>query len=123
MAAPGALIFLCSLFLLFSDLHGAAGDKATVSVKAVTAIAHTDDNFICATLDWWPRDKCNYGMCPWYDSSIINLVSTQETCVLFLILSICISISCTINSTDFCMHLTSMQDLYNPILYNAVKGN
>jgi heparanase 1 len=45
-----------------------------VSVRAVTAISHTDDNFICATLDWWPRDKCNYGMCPWYDSSILNLV-------------------------------------------------
>jgi heparanase 1 len=78
MAAPARALILCALpiLLLFSgqSAAAAAGEKATVSVRAVTAISHTDDNFICATLDWWPRDKCNYGMCPWYDSSILNLV-------------------------------------------------
>ncbi|KAG1341993.1 putative Heparanase-like protein 2 [Cocos nucifera] len=49
------------------------GDKVTVSVKAVTTISKTDDSFICATIDWWPKEKCNYGMCPWDSSSIINL--------------------------------------------------
>ncbi|XP_051215082.1 heparanase-like protein 2 [Lolium perenne] len=75
MAAPAGAIFLCALaiILLFPGPSAAAGEKATVSVRAVTAISHTDDNFICATLDWWPKDKCNYGMCPWHDSSILNL--------------------------------------------------
>ncbi|KAM0829670.1 hypothetical protein ACQ4PT_066734 [Festuca glaucescens] len=89
MAAPAGVLFLCAihiLLLLFPGPSAAAGEKATVLVRAVTAISHTDDNFICATLDWWPKDKCNYGMCPWHDSSIVNL------------------------------------DLYDPILYNAVKA-
>ena len=21
--------------------------------------------YVCATLDWWPRDKCDYKRCPW----------------------------------------------------------
>ncbi|KAL1362956.1 hypothetical protein AAHE18_03G116700 [Arachis hypogaea] len=31
-----------------------------VKVKGVTNIAITDENFICATLDWWPSNKCDY---------------------------------------------------------------
>ncbi|EMS63819.1 Heparanase-like protein 2 [Triticum urartu] len=75
MAAQAAgTLFLCILVLSGAPYAIAAGgEKATVSVRAVTAISHTDDDFICATLDWWPRDKCNYGMCPWHNSSIINL--------------------------------------------------
>ncbi|XP_008805083.2 heparanase-like protein 2 [Phoenix dactylifera] len=59
--------------LLFSSFSLGLGDMVTVTVKAVTTIAQTDDNFICATIDWWPKEKCNYNMCPWYNSSIINL--------------------------------------------------
>ncbi|CEL93533.1 unnamed protein product [Vitrella brassicaformis CCMP3155] len=22
--------------------------------------------FVCANLDWWPEDKCDYGICPWH---------------------------------------------------------
>jgi heparanase 1 len=81
------LPLLAAAFLvLFSGLHPAAstaaagGEEATVVVKAAAAVSRTDDNFVCATLDWWPRDKCNYGMCPWYNASIINLViTTPET--------------------------------------------
>ncbi|XP_020151022.1 heparanase-like protein 2 [Aegilops tauschii subsp. strangulata] len=74
MAAPAGVLLLCLLVLSGPPYAAvAAGEKATVSVRAVTAISHTDDDFICATLDWWPRDKCNYGMCPWHNSSIINL--------------------------------------------------
>ncbi|KAJ8752719.1 hypothetical protein K2173_007029 [Erythroxylum novogranatense] len=46
---------------------------ATIVVHSSTPIAETDDSFICATLDWWPHDKCNYNQCPWGYSSVINL--------------------------------------------------
>ncbi|KAL2337316.1 hypothetical protein Fmac_011762 [Flemingia macrophylla] len=42
-------------------------------VNGVTSIATTDNNFICATLDWWPANKCNYGDCPWGQTGILNL--------------------------------------------------
>ncbi|XP_064958196.1 heparanase-like protein 1 [Musa acuminata AAA Group] len=62
------LLFL----LLFSGLSPTLA-ATVVSIKAVTTIAKTDDNFVCATMDWWPPDKCNYGMCPWGNASILNL--------------------------------------------------
>ena len=32
------------------------------------------DRFVCATLDWWPHDKCDYGRCPWGGaSSLLSL--------------------------------------------------
>jgi heparanase len=49
-------------------------DEATVIVKGSTRIAETDDNYVCATIDWWPPEKCNYNQCPWGQASILNLV-------------------------------------------------
>jgi heparanase len=49
-------------------------EEATVIVKGSTRVAETDDNFVCATIDWWPPEKCNYNQCPWGRSSILNLV-------------------------------------------------
>lgn len=49
--------------------------RASILVNGNQEKAETDDNFICATLDWWPHDKCDYGHCPWGYSSINNLVS------------------------------------------------
>ncbi|RZC58538.1 hypothetical protein C5167_005841 [Papaver somniferum] len=49
------------------------GDDVKVTVKGVTSIGTIDDNFICATLDWWPEAKCYYGQCPWGKSGIMNL--------------------------------------------------
>ncbi|CAN6470100.1 unnamed protein product [Victoria cruziana] len=62
------------LFLGFSWL-GLAQDieEASVRVRGTSTIAETDDNFICATLDWWPPEKCNYGNCPWGEASVLNL--------------------------------------------------
>ncbi|KAL5679592.1 hypothetical protein ACJX0J_005977, partial [Zea mays] len=48
-------------------------DEATVIVKGSTRIAETDDNYVCATIDWWPPEKCNYNQCPWGQASILNL--------------------------------------------------
>ncbi|KAL4318818.1 hypothetical protein GQ457_18G014750 [Hibiscus cannabinus] len=49
--------------------------SGTVSVNGTASIARTDDTFICATLDWWPPEKCDYGTCSWGRASLLNLVS------------------------------------------------
>jgi len=68
------LLFLASLRLALSQdvEHG------LILVEGIQAIAETDDNFICATIDWWPHDKCDYNYCPWGDSSAVNLVSILD---------------------------------------------
>lgn len=53
-----------------------AGDGAAV-VDGTTPIAVTDDDFICATLDWWPPEKCDYGTCSWGLASMLNLVKVR----------------------------------------------
>ena len=58
--------------LCFSSL--CAADDVKVFVKGVTSIAKTDDNFVCATLDWWPSEKCDYNQCPWGKAGLLNLV-------------------------------------------------
>ncbi|XP_043704735.1 heparanase-like protein 1 isoform X2 [Telopea speciosissima] len=68
----GFLLF----FLMLSSVHGVlAQDLAdtTIVVKGTTRIAETYHNFICATVDWWPPEKCNYQQCPWGESSVLNL--------------------------------------------------
>ncbi|KAK9207870.1 hypothetical protein WN944_000219 [Citrus x changshan-huyou] len=71
------LSFLC--FWLFwaghSSFRTASGNviEGTVFINGTVAIAKTDDNFICATLDWWPPDKCDYGTCSWGRASLLNL--------------------------------------------------
>lgn len=46
---------------------------AKIVVDGNTTVAEIDDNFICATLDWWPPTKCDYNQCPWGNASVINL--------------------------------------------------
>lgn len=48
-------------------------EEVKLRVKGATSIAKTDENFICATLDWWPDTKCNYNQCPWGRAGILNL--------------------------------------------------
>ncbi|KAL3680597.1 hypothetical protein R1sor_023553 [Riccia sorocarpa] len=36
-------------------------------------VATVEDYFLCATLDWWPPSKCDYGWCPWGNAGITNL--------------------------------------------------
>jgi heparanase 1 len=39
----------------------------------------TGEDFVCATLDWWPPDKCDYGTCAWGRAGLLNLVSESLT--------------------------------------------
>ncbi|XP_044486421.1 heparanase-like protein 1 isoform X2 [Mangifera indica] len=67
-------IFL-SFFFLFSlpAILAQEVTHPTILVDGTTTIATNDENFICATLDWWPHDKCDYNQCPWHYTSAINL--------------------------------------------------
>ncbi|TYI08469.1 hypothetical protein ES332_A09G004300v1 [Gossypium tomentosum] len=47
--------------------------NVNVVIQGSTPIAETDDNFVCATLDWWPTEKCNYNQCPWGKAGLLNL--------------------------------------------------
>lgn len=69
---------VCSWLGLAQDI-----EDASVRVRGTSIIAETDDNFICATLDWWPPDKCNYGNCPWGEASVFNLVIIVDHFFLF----------------------------------------
>lgn len=48
----------------------------TVFVNGTAPIGRVDDDFVCATIDWWPPQKCDYGTCSWGKASLLNLVST-----------------------------------------------
>ncbi|PKA46932.1 Heparanase-like protein 2 [Apostasia shenzhenica] len=48
-------------------------EDITVIIKGSATEAEIDDNFVCATIDWWPPEKCNYNQCPWGQSSVLNL--------------------------------------------------
>ncbi|KAK3039961.1 hypothetical protein RJ639_027151 [Escallonia herrerae] len=67
-------------FFTFSFICGyseALGENGTlegiVFIDGKSAIGITDTNFICATLDWWPPEKCDYGTCAWGHASLLNL--------------------------------------------------
>ncbi|XP_057968839.1 heparanase-like protein 3 [Malania oleifera] len=47
--------------------------EGTVVIHGKVPIGRTDKNFICATLDWWPDQKCDYGHCSWGHASLLNL--------------------------------------------------
>ncbi|KAI4376881.1 hypothetical protein MLD38_014589 [Melastoma candidum] len=56
-----------------------AGDVSrTVFINGTVVIATTYEDFICATLDWWPPDKCDYGTCSWGSSTLLTLDLKNE---------------------------------------------
>nr|GLL22144.1 heparanase-like protein 1 [Ipomoea trifida] len=62
------------LFLaLFPTVLTQTVEHAALVIETTARISDTDANYICATLDWWPHDKCNYNQCPWGSSSVLNL--------------------------------------------------
>ncbi|KQK19345.1 heparanase-like protein 3 [Brachypodium distachyon] len=71
----GSLWLTALALLLCADAAAAAaeGTAGVVSVDARRAIASTDEDFVCATLDWWPPEKCDYGTCSWGHAGLLNL--------------------------------------------------
>lgn len=67
-------VTLCCILLLLLFLVVSSAEDVILRVKGVTSIATTDENYVCATLDWWPSDKCDYNQCPWGQAGILNLV-------------------------------------------------
>ncbi|OVA19193.1 Glycoside hydrolase [Macleaya cordata] len=57
------------------NVEGGENVEGTVYIDGRVAIGSTDEDFICATLDWWPPEKCDYGTCSWGLASLLNLVS------------------------------------------------
>ncbi|XVF43098.1 hypothetical protein PTKIN_Ptkin02bG0012900 [Pterospermum kingtungense] len=43
--------------ILFSLLSLSLAENVKVVIQGANSIARTDDNFICATMDWWPTEK------------------------------------------------------------------
>lgn len=65
-----------ALFLLLASLQVTLSkdiEHGLLLVNGAQAKAETDDNFICATIDWWPPESCNFGFCSWAHSSIVTL--------------------------------------------------
>ncbi|XP_073098982.1 heparanase-like protein 3 isoform X1 [Elaeis guineensis] len=86
----------------------AGGSEGTAVVDGTTPIAVTDDDFICATLDWWPPEKCDYGTCSWGLASLLNLWVGGRYHLAAAMLSL-------VKGSDVC------HDLSNKVLLNAVK--
>lgn len=69
-----SLFFLAGFGKVFCSSNTSDGViKGSVVVNGNTPIAMTDDNFVCATMDWWPPEKCDYGTCSWGLASLLNL--------------------------------------------------
>ncbi|KAL2935305.1 Heparanase-like protein 1 [Bienertia sinuspersici] len=62
------LLLACIPSILSQNIAG-----ANLGVNGAHVIAETDENYVCATIDWWPHNKCDYNQCPWGYSSIMNL--------------------------------------------------
>ncbi|XP_063937738.1 heparanase-like protein 1 isoform X2 [Daucus carota subsp. sativus] len=69
----GLFIHLFIFVVCFSTTLGKNVEHAELVVDSTVVLAETDENYICATIDWWPHDKCNYNNCPWGFSSAMNL--------------------------------------------------
>ncbi|XP_050378620.1 heparanase-like protein 1 [Argentina anserina] len=63
------ILFLVSLPAFLAKEVG----HASIVVDGTVSIAHVDNNFVCATLDWWNHEKCDYNHCPWGSASVLNL--------------------------------------------------
>ena len=67
-----------SLSFVSSQADAAAeGDvtvEGTVFIDGKAPIGTIDNDFICATLDWWPPEKCDFGTCSWGLAGLLNLV-------------------------------------------------
>ncbi|KAI3701517.1 hypothetical protein L6452_26660 [Arctium lappa] len=63
---------VCFLMLLMICVDSQSHDER-LWIDGRNAIAETDSDFVCATMDWWPPEKCDYGTCSWDHSSLLNV--------------------------------------------------
>ncbi|RYR48528.1 hypothetical protein Ahy_A07g034551 [Arachis hypogaea] len=75
------LFYLVESLLSFTGvnaMHGreSSGHEAVkgIMILGKSHIGRIDDDFVCATLDWWRPQKCDYGTCRWGHASLLNLV-------------------------------------------------
>ncbi|OAY53643.1 heparanase-like protein 3 [Manihot esculenta] len=73
------LFFCVGIYLVSksSVFVASQSTEGTVFINGTASIGSTDHDFICATLDWWPPDKCDYGTCSWGRASFLNLDLTN----------------------------------------------
>lgn len=81
------LYFWVSVFIPRLGQHAGGSSEVVVNgnvfVNGSSAIGRIDSDFICATLDWWPPEKCDYGTCSWGHASLLNLVNFSLLLQLF----------------------------------------
>ncbi|KAL8259529.1 hypothetical protein R6Q59_027482 [Mikania micrantha] len=65
------LVFGFSLKTIYSSSVNIV--EGSLNINGTTSIGFIDEDFICATLDWWPPEKCDYGTCSWGNASLLNL--------------------------------------------------
>ncbi|CAI0415199.1 unnamed protein product [Linum tenue] len=68
-----SLLIHSSIFFFVASQSTTAAVEGTVVINGSSRIGRTNPNFICATLDWWPPEKCDYGTCSWGRASLLNL--------------------------------------------------
>jgi heparanase 1 len=74
------VVLTASLLCLSTASHAEAKSAVVVSdihVATAQSVSKTDDVWACANLGWYPPDKCNYGMCPWGQSGVLNIDFNQ----------------------------------------------
>ncbi|XLU61593.1 hypothetical protein S245_020802 [Arachis hypogaea] len=75
------LFYLVVSLLSFTGvnaMHGreSSGHEAVkgIMIHGKSHIGRIDDDFVCATLDWWRPQKCDYGTFSWGHAFLLNLV-------------------------------------------------
>lgn len=85
-------MYLISCFSFIGGVNGSRNESDSSAVKGVvvihgkSSIGKIDNDFVCATIDWWPPQKCDYGKCSWGHASLLNLVSYNIIIDLFFVL-------------------------------------
>lgn len=65
---------VCFLAFFLFICVDSKGENGRVVIDGKSRIAETDNDFVCATMDWWPPEKCDYGTCSWDHASLLNVV-------------------------------------------------